>query len=71
MSTGKSVAVQADVFWACTQTPNPTSDKEQYTINLSNLSDKAAAALEELGITVRTNEEKRAAEGKYITCKSN
>ena len=71
MSTGKSVAVQADVFWACTQTPNPTSDKEQYTINLSNLSDKAAAALEELGITVRTNEEKRSAEGKYITCKSN
>jgi hypothetical protein len=71
MSTGKSVAVQADIFWACTQTPNPTSDKEQYTVNLSNLSDKAKAALEELGITVRSNSEKREAEGNYITCKSN
>ena len=71
MSTGKSVAVQADVFWACTQTPNPTSDKEQYTINLANLSDKAVKALEELGITVHSNAEKRPDEGQYITCKSN
>jgi len=71
MSTGKSVAVQADIYWACTQTPNPTSDKEQYTVNLSNLSDKATKALEELGITVHNNPEKRAAEGNYITCKSN
>ena len=70
MSTGKSVAVQADIFWACTQTPNPSSDKEQYTINLSNLSDKAAAALTELGIKVLNNPEKREAEGNYITCKS-
>jgi hypothetical protein len=71
MSTGKSVAIQADIFWACTQTPNPTSEKEQYTVNLSNLSDKAVKALEELGITVRSNTEKREAEGNYITCKSN
>ena len=71
MSTGKSIAVQADIFWACTQTPNPSSDKEQYTINLSNLSDKAAAALTELGIKVLNNPEKREAEGNYITCKSN
>jgi hypothetical protein len=71
MSTGKSVAIQADIYWACTQTPNPTSEKEQYTINLSNLSDKAVKALEELGITVRSNTEKREAEGNYITCKSN
>ena len=47
MSTGKSVAIQADIFWACTQHPNPTSDKEQYTVNLSNLSAKAVQALEE------------------------
>jgi len=71
MSTGKSIAVQADIFWACTQTPNPSSDKEQYTINLSNLSDKAVAALKELGIKVLNNPEKREAEGNYITCKSN
>ena len=71
MSTGKSIAVQADLFWACTQTPNPSSDKEQYTINLSNLSDKAVTALKELGIKVLNNPEKREAEGNYITCKSN
>ena len=71
MSTGKSIAVQADIFWACTQTPNPSSDKEQYTINLSNLSDKAVTALKELGIKVLNNPEKREAEGNYITCKSN
>ena len=71
MSTGKSIAIQADIYWACTQTPNPTSEKEQYTVNLSNLSDKAVKALEELGITVRSNAEKREAEGNYITCKSN
>ena len=71
MSTGNSIAVQADIFWACTQTPNPSSDKEQYTINLSNLSDKAVTALKELGIKVLNNPEKREAEGNYITCKSN
>ena len=71
MSTGKSVAIQADIFWACTQTPNPTSDKEQYTVNLTNLSDKAVSALKELGITVMNNPEKRPDEGNYITCKSN
>ena len=71
MSTGKSIAVQADICWACTQTPNPSSDKEQYTINLSNLSDKAVTALKELGIKVLNNPEKREAEGNYITCKSN
>jgi hypothetical protein len=38
---------------------------------LSNLSDKAAAALTELGIKVLNNPEKREAEGNYITCKSN
>jgi hypothetical protein len=71
MSTGKSISVQADIFWACTQHPNPSSDKEQYTVNLSNLSDKAVKALEDIGITVRSDSVKRAAEGNYITCKSN
>jgi hypothetical protein len=71
MSTGKSIAVQADIFWACTQHPNPSSDKEQYTVNLSNLSDKAAKALEEMGITVRSDALKRPDEGQFITCKSN
>ena len=71
MSTGKSIAIQADIFWACTQHPNPSADKEQYTVNLSNLSDKAAKALEEMGIAVRSDSVKRPDEGKYITCKSN
>jgi hypothetical protein len=71
MSTGKSVVVQADIFWACTQHPNPSADKEQYTVNLSNLSDKAVKALEEMGIQVRSDAVKRPDEGHYITCKSN
>jgi len=71
MSTGKSIAIQADIFWACTQHPNPSADKEQYTVNLSNLSDKAVKALEEMGITVRSDALKRPDEGQYITCKSN
>ena len=71
MATGKSVAVQADIFWACTQHPNPSADKEQYTVNLSNLSDKAVQALQSMGVTVRNDSVKREAEGNYITCKSN
>jgi len=71
MSTGKSVVVQADIFWACTQHPNPSADKKQYTVNLSNLSDKSVKALEEMGIQVRSDANKRPDEGHYITCKSN
>ena len=71
MSTGKSISVQAEIYWACTQTPNPTSDKEQYTVNLAKLSDKAVKALQELGVNVLSNAEKRPDEGHYITCKSN
>jgi len=71
MSAGKSVSVLADVYWACLQVPNPVSDKEQYTVNLSNLSSKAVDALKELGINVLSNAENRPDEGNYITCKSN
>lgn len=71
MATGKSVAINADIFWACTQHPNPSADKEQYTVNLSNLSEKAVQALQSMGVTVRNDPVKREAEGNYITCKSN
>ena len=71
MTTGKSISVQADIFWACTQHPNPSADKEQYTVNLCNLSDKAVAALESMGVIVHSDAVKRPTEGHYITCKSN
>ena len=68
MSTGKSVSIQADVYWACLNHLNPIANK--YTVNLANLSDKAVQALEEMGVTVLSNPAKRPEEGSYITCKS-
>lgn len=51
-------------MWAYLDKPNDMSGK--YQVDLCNLSDKAAGALEELGLEVKTKEGK----GKYITCKS-
>ena len=59
------IKLNADVYWAQLNKINDMSGK--YQVNLCNLSDKAVAALEEMGISVLEKEEM----GKYITCKSN
>lgn len=60
----EAVKIKADVMWAFLNKPNEMSGK--YQIDLCNLSDKAVTALEEMGIEVKTKEDK----GAYITCKS-
>jgi hypothetical protein len=42
----------------------------KFQLNLCNLSDAAVEALEDMGISVQTGEEKKAEMGRYITCKS-
>ena len=68
MSTGKSVTVNADLFWACLNERNSMSSKFQ--VDLCNLSEKDVAALEELGLKVNTKPNKPE-QGSYITAKSN
>lgn len=60
--------IKCDVYWAQLKKINEMSGA--YQVNLCNLSDAAAKALEEMGITVNFDEEKKAEMGKYITCKS-
>ena len=60
--------LKADVYWAALNRKNEMADA--YTVDLCNLSDKAVAALEEMGISVQENLEKKPEQGKYITCKS-
>jgi hypothetical protein len=60
--------IKATVYWACLNRKNEMADA--YTVDLCNLSDKAVAALEDMGITVQENAEKKPEQGKYITCKS-
>lgn len=60
--------IKATVNWAFLNRKNEMADA--YTVDLCNLSDKAVAALEEMGISVQENLEKRPEHGKYITCKS-
>lgn len=60
--------IKADVYWAQINRKNEMADA--YTIDLCNLSDKAVAALEDMGISVQENAEKKPEQGKYITCKS-
>ena len=60
--------IKADVYWAKLNRKNEMADA--YTVDLCNLSDKAVAALEEMGISVQENLEKKPEQGKYITCKS-
>jgi hypothetical protein len=60
--------IKADVYWACLNRKNELADA--YTVDLCNLSDKAVAALEDMGISIQENLEKKPEQGKYITCKS-
>jgi hypothetical protein len=70
MSEAKpKVKIKADVYWAQLNKINDMSGK--YQVNLCNLSDQAATALEEIGVSVQEDPEKKAEMGKYITCKSN
>ena len=60
--------LKATVNWAFLNRKNEMADA--YTVDLCNLSDKAVAALEDMGISVQENLEKKPEQGKYITCKS-
>lgn len=64
----KRIKVKATVYWCFHNKPNEMSG--DYQLNLCNLSEAAVEALEEMGITVQTGEDKKADMGKYITCKS-
>ena len=59
-----AVKIKADIMWAFLDKVNDMSGKFQ--VDLCNLSDKAANALQEIGLEVKFKEGK----GKYITCKS-
>lgn len=60
--------IKATVYWASLSRKNELADA--YTVDLCNLSDKAVAALEDMGISVQENTEKKSEQGRYITCKS-
>lgn len=64
MAEMQSVKLKADVMWAQLDKVNDMSGKFQ--VDLTNLSEAAVVALEEMGITVPEKEGR----GKYITCKS-
>lgn len=61
----KPIKVKADIMWACTSEPNRESGK--YQVDLCNLSDKAIAALEDMGIPVRNKQDEK---GFFVTAKS-
>ena len=60
--------IKATVYWASLNRKNEMADA--YTVDLCNLSDKAVTALEDMGISIQENAEKKPEQGKYITCKS-
>ncbi len=60
--------IKCDIYWAQLNKMNEMSGA--YQVNLCNLSDAAAEALEEMGLSVNQDSEKKADMGKYITCKS-
>ena len=60
----EAVKIKANVMWAFMTRVNEMSNK--YQLDLTNLSDAAVKALEEMGIEVKEKE----GHGKYITCKS-
>ena len=64
MAEMQSVKIKADVMWAQLDKVNEMSNKFQ--VVLTNLSEAAVVALEEMGITVPEKE----GQGRYITCKS-
>ena len=59
------VTIKATIYWAQLKKKNDLSGK--YQVDLGNLSDAAAEALEGLGITVHNKGDDK---GHYITCKS-
>jgi hypothetical protein len=59
-----AVKIKADIMWAYLDKVNDMSGKFQ--VDLCNLSDKAADALQDIGLEVKFKDGK----GKYITCKS-
>jgi hypothetical protein len=64
----KKVKIKCDIYWAQLNKMNDLSGA--YQVNLCNLSDAAAEALEEMGLSINQDSEKKADMGKYITCKS-
>lgn len=64
----KKLKIKCDIYWAQLNKMNEMSGA--YQVNLCNLSDAAAEALEEMGLSVNQDSEKKADMGKYITCKS-
>lgn len=64
----KAIKLKADLFWCQHNKVNEKSGKFQ--LNLCNLSDAAVEALEDMGISVQMDGDKKADMGKYITCKS-
>lgn len=68
MSEQKRVKIKCDIYWAQLNNINDMSGK--YQVDLCNLSDAAVKALEDMGISVLENAEKKPEMGKYITCKS-
>lgn len=67
MEQVKPVKIEATVMWAFLSRKNDLSDA--YQVDLCNISDSDAAALERIGISVKENPNKPE-KGKYITCKS-
>lgn len=59
-----AVKIKAEIMWAYLDKVNDMSGKFQ--VDLCNLSDKAAEALQDIGLEVKFKDGK----GKYITCKS-
>lgn len=64
----KRIKIKCTLYWAQLNKMNEMS--EAYQVNLCNLSDAACAALEDMGVSVLFDPEKKADMGKYITCKS-
>ena len=64
MSKTKPVIASADIYWANLEKKNEMSGK--YQVDLCNLSETAVNALEEMGITLKSNP-KKPEMGQYIT----
>ena len=59
------IKLKADVMWANLDVRNEMSGK--YQVDLTNLSPAASQALRDMGIDVKSKEDR----GDFITCKSN
>lgn len=63
-----SVTVQGDIYWAFLHEKNDMSGKYQF--DLCNLSTQAVEALESMGLTVKSQPDKKPQQGSFITIKS-